>query len=141
LRRPRAAGDDASGDSGSPEIVVEEAGASGVADGIAGFVAKLSGTISRALDDMSSLEVSTYVTGDMTSIYVEEGQVIGAALRAYTRVSLDGDTIVCLPERDGEVDRALLEIHGASVKQAQEARCELMRTIVEAAARLTGPGR
>lgn len=129
-----------SGDSGAPEIVVEES-VGGPADGIAGFVSKLSVTISQALDDMSSLEVSTYVTGDMTSIYVEEGQVIGAALRAYTRVSLDGDTIVCLPERDGEIDRALLDLHAAAVKQAQEARCELMRTIIEAAARLTGPGR
>lgn len=141
MRLPREKASDASGDSGSPEIVIEESGSSGPADGIQSFVANLSGTISRALDDMGSLEVSTYVTGDMTSIYVEEGQVIGAALRAYTRVALDGDTIVCLPERDGEIDRALLEIHAASVKQAQEARCELMRTIVEAAARLTGPGR
>ena len=72
---------------------------------------------------------------------VHAGAKLEGPVSAFVTRVLDGDTIVCLPERDGEVDRALLEIHGASVKQAQEARCELMRTIVEAAARLTGPGR
>ena len=127
------------GEGEAPEIVVEEAEAS--EDGVPGFVAKLHATISRALDDLGSLEVSTYVAADMHAVFVEEGRVIGAGLRAYTRVALEGDTIACVPERDGEVDRGLLEIHGELVKQAQAARCELIRVIVDAAARLSGRGR
>ena len=45
---------------------------------------------------------------------------------------------MCVPERDGEIDKAMLEIHQAAVKQAQDARAELMRTIVQAATSLFG---
>jgi len=127
------------GDGDAPEIVVEEASAG--ADGEPAFIAKLHATISRALDDLTSLEVSTYVTDDMSGVFIEDGRVIGAGLRAYTRVALEGDTIACVPERDGEPDRGLFEIHSTLVKQAQEARCELLRAIVDAAARLSGRGR
>ncbi len=136
MRRLRG---DGGGDGEAPEIVVEEVSAD--EGGVPAFVAKLHATISRALDDLGSLEVSTYVTSDMSGVFVEDGRVLGAGLRAYTRVELEGDTIVCVPERDGEVDRALLEIHGELVKQAQAARCELIRVIVDAAARLPGRGR
>jgi hypothetical protein len=110
----------------------------GVVDSLKDFVGKLGRTISGALEDMTSLEVQTYSASDMKSIFVEEGHLLGAQLRAYTRISLDGDTIVCVPERDGEIDKAMLEIHQAAVKQAQDARAELMRTIVQAATSLFG---
>lgn len=129
----RARGGEGEGE--APEIVVEEAD-----DGEPTFIAKLHATISRALDDLTSLEVSTYVTDDMSGVFIEDGRVIGAGLRAYTRVALEGDTIACVPEQGGEVDQGLFEIHGKLVKQAQEARCELIRAIVDAAARL-GRGR
>jgi len=119
-------------DASAPEAQV------GVVDSLKGFVGKLGRTISGALEDMTSLEVQTYSASDMKSIFVEQGHLLGAQLRAYTRISLDGDTIVCLPERDGEIDREVLEIHQAAVKQAQEARAELMRTIVAAATSLFG---
>lgn len=79
---------------------------------------------------MSSLEVQTYSASDMKSIFVEQGHLLGAQLRACA-ISLDGDTIVCVPERDGEIDKAMLDIHQATVKQAQDARAELMRTMVQ----------
>ena len=110
----------------------------GVMDTLKGFVTKLGDTITGALGDMTSLEVRTYVASDMREFFVDEGEMHGAELRAYTRISLDGDTIVCVPERDGEVDKSVLEVHEKMVRQAQEARMELMRTIVQAAASLTG---
>ncbi len=57
----------------------------------------------------------------------------GAQLRAMTRVSIDGDTLVCIPEKDGEVDSTVWEIHLEMVKQAQASRAELMKTLVSAA--------
>jgi hypothetical protein len=110
----------------------------GVVDSLKEFVGKLGRTISGALEDMTTLEVQTYSASDMKSIFVENGHLLGAQLRAYTRISLDGDTIVCVPERDGEIDKEMFEIHQAAVKQAQEARAELMRTIVQAATSLFG---
>jgi hypothetical protein len=110
----------------------------GVVDSLKEFVGKLGRTISGALEDMTSLEVQSYSASDMKSIFVEQGHLLGAQLRAYTRISLDGDTIMCVPERDGEIDKEMLEIHQATVKQAQEARAELMRTIVQAATSLFG---
>jgi len=104
-----------------------------------GFLAKLGTTIQSALTDMTTLEVSTYTTSDLQSIDVQGDQVRGAKRRAYTRISLDGDTIVCVPEDDdGVVDRELFDIHQATVKQAQAARTQLLRTIVQAAGSLFG---
>lgn len=112
----------------------------GIGGSLQGFVSKLGQTISDALVDMTTLDVKTYVaTEDMSAITVgASGQLEGAQLRAYTRISLDGDTIVCVPERDGEIDDAVFEIHKSMVAQAQAARTELMKTIVQAAASLVG---
>jgi hypothetical protein len=110
----------------------------GMIDSLRGFVGKLGEKISEALSNMSTLEVTTYVAKDMSAVRVEGGKVIGAELRAYTRVSLDGDTVAVVPERDGEIDRAALELHTAMVQQAQKARAELLETIIHAATSLVG---
>ena len=111
----------------------DSAGNGGIGESLRGFVSKLGKRISDALTDMSNLDVKTYVTSDMSRMTVEDGEVVGADLRAYTRISLDGDTIACIPERDGEIDRAVLEIHMGMMQQAQQARTELMKTMVQAA--------
>ncbi|MEM9456887.1 MAG: hypothetical protein AAGF11_22100 [Myxococcota bacterium] len=116
----------------------DEAGQGGVGESLRGFVSKLGQRISDALTDMSTLDVKTYVTTDMSRMTVEDGEVAGADLRAYTRVSLDGDTIACVPERDGEIDTAVLEIHMRMVQQAQQARADLMQTMIQAATGLVG---
>jgi len=58
-----------------------------------------------------------------------------------TRISLDGDTLVCVPEKDGEIDTAVWEIHLEMVKAAQENRAALVKTIVEAAASIANPAK
>jgi hypothetical protein len=98
------------------------------------FMDKLSEYLSKALDDATSLEVYTYVADDLTSVGYQAGRFSGAQLRAMTRVNIDGDTLVCVPEKDGEVDTAVWSIHAEMVKQAQASRSELMKTIVGAAA-------
>jgi hypothetical protein len=48
-------------------------------------------------------------------------------------IDIGGDTLVCVPEKDGEVDTAVWNIHLEMVKQAQSSRAELLKTLVSAA--------
>lgn len=103
------------------------------------FADKLGGALEQAIDNASSLEVSTYVAGDMAGVTYDTKthQFAGTArLRAMTRINLDGDTLVCVPEDHGEVDEALWEIHVDMVQQAQAHRAELLKAAVSAAAGL-----
>jgi hypothetical protein len=102
------------------------------------FMDKLGDYLSKALDDASSLEISTYVASDMDTVQYEAGKFSGAQLRAVTRISIDGDTLVCVPEKDGETDTAVWDIHLEMVRAAQANRAELMRTIVSAATSIAG---
>ena len=107
---------------------------SGNSDSFKKFTEKLSEYLSKTIDDITSLEILTYVAEDMKDVTYDSGKFGGGAqLRAMTRVSVDGDTLVCIPEKDGEVDSAVWEIHLEMVKQAQASRAELMKTLVSAA--------
>jgi hypothetical protein len=113
----------------------------GLSGALREFVDKLGAYMSSALDDATSLEVSTYISDNLSNVTYnkEEKGFTGATLRAKTRVSIDGDTLVCIPQNeDGEVDTALWQIHLDMVKQAQETRSELMKTLVSAASNLAG---
>ena len=92
--------------------------------------------LGKALDEATSLEVSTYVSEDMAEVRYEGGKFSGARLRALTRMEIDGDTLICIPEEDGEVDTTLWKIHMDMVQQAQASRAELLKTIVSAASGL-----
>ncbi|HVN16432.1 MAG TPA: hypothetical protein VMT73_11875 [Anaerolineales bacterium] len=113
-------------------------GQANVTEAMQKFVQKLGDYLSSALDDATSLEVRTYVSEDINGVTYEKGQFSGnARLRAMTRVNIDGDSLVCVPETDGEVDTAVWQIHMDMVRQAHESRAELMKTIVSAASSLT----
>jgi hypothetical protein len=85
------------------------------------------------------LEVSTYASDNLTGVTYNfasrkfEGT---AKLRALTRINLDGDTLVCVPEKEGEIDEALWKIHLDTVGQAQAHRAELLKAMVSAATSL-----
>lgn len=100
------------------------------------FLDKVGKYLSDALDDAASLEISTYVADDLAGAKFENKKMSNAELRAFTRINVDGDTVVCLPKKDGEVDTEVWEIHMQMVKQAQESRAEFMKTVVSAAASL-----
>jgi hypothetical protein len=99
------------------------------------FVDKVGKYMSQALDDATSLEISTYTSPDLTQVAYAGGKFTGgAALRAMTRIAIDGDTLVCVPtDEDGEVDAAVWQIHLDMVQQAQASRAELIKTVVSAA--------
>jgi hypothetical protein len=94
------------------------------------FVQKLGQVLEAALDDATTLEVSTYVSDDMTKV---TGDIKSTAkLRAITRIKIDGDTVVCVPEKEGEIDKDLWAIHVDMVQQAQANRAALIETAVSA---------
>jgi hypothetical protein len=101
-------------------------------------VDRLAVLLGEAVKDASHLEVSTWVADDLSHARYEDGRMVGAELRAFTRLALDGDTVVCLPKRDGEVDQEVWDVHLAMVKQAQETRAELLKALVSLAASLPG---
>ena len=120
------------------ESTISEDGASPAAEGslnesLKNFIGKLGNYLSKALDDATGLEISTYMAEDIGQVKYTDGKYDGARLRAVTRVNIHGDTVVCFPEKDGDVDSEISKIHLEMVKSAQENRMELIRTIVEVA--------
>jgi hypothetical protein len=95
------------------------------------FADKLGATLEKAVDDATTLNVYTYVSEDMTRLGRELDQT--ARLRAFTRIRIDGDTEVYVPERSGEIDQALWAIHLDMVQQAQANRAEMIKTAASAA--------
>ena len=95
------------------------------------FATRLGAALQRAVDNAASLEVTTYVSDDMTRVTKEFEQT--ANLRAYTRINLDGDTTVCVPKQASEIDKDLWSIHLDMVKQAQANRTEMIKAAVAAA--------
>ena len=122
------------------EIVETETKGLALSGTLKEFVDKLGTYMSRALEDATSLEVSTYVSEDLGTVTYDSGKFAGSArLRALTRVNIDGDTQVCVPQdEEGQVDMSLWQIHLDMVKQAQETRSELVKTLVSAASNLAG---
>jgi len=107
------------------------------------FANDLAARVQNFVNDVSVLEVRTYTTPhdqvkilindrpDVTEI-ANEGNV---SLRAYTQVSFDGDTAICVPvEEDGSVDKGVWEIHNQTVEQAMDNRAKMLKSIGEAAA-------
>ena len=106
---------------------------SNVSESLQSFVNKLGEFLSNALEDAASLEVATYVSEDMAEVKYEKGTFTGGRLRALTHIKIDGDTMICVPEEEGEVDTALWQIHMDMVQQAQVSRAELLKTAISAA--------
>ena len=51
-----------------------------------------------------------------------------------TIASLDGNTVVCVPEQDGKIDDALWKIHSDTFDKALANRVELLKTATAAIA-------
>jgi hypothetical protein len=110
-----------------------------LAEATQNFVQKLGNFLSKALDDALTLDVRTYVSEDIGTVTYdkEKGELAGnVQLRAMTYVKIDGDTLVCVPETDGELDTAVWSVHMDMVNQARESRAELMKSVVSAAGSL-----
>ena len=101
------------------------------------FLYKVGAVLERTVRDVGSLEVATYVSDNMAEVKYAEGRFSGGAkLRALTHIKVDGDTLVCVPEKEGELDEALWAVHTAMVERAQANRVELLKTAVSSASTL-----
>jgi hypothetical protein len=96
-----------------------------------GFVERMGQAAEKAVSEVTTLEVLTYTSDDMSQVKKDDMDGT-AALRAITRIRADGDIEVCVPAKDGQVDQALWELHSEMVQQAQVNRAELIRTAVDA---------
>lgn len=103
------------------------------------FGSQFMGTLKKIMADLTSLEVATYVTyGDEAGeITVEvEGSSYPAYLQAYTKISLDADTIALLPaKKQGEdivVRGELYDIHMEHVEQAKATRQAMLDSMFKA---------
>jgi hypothetical protein len=103
------------------------------------FLFKVGAVLDRTVRDVSSLEVRTYVSDNIDDVAYDPatGRFTGGAkLRAVTYIKVDGDTLVCVPEEQGEIDQALWAVHTDMVARAQANRAEMIKTAVSAAAAL-----
>lgn len=135
-----------------PEI---EFGLRGTASDIAGSIrevaSKLGEVLRNAADDLSSLEVTTHTSGDMSNVtYDPRTRTFNgdARLRAMTRITFDGDQINLIPERkrarllgdeartEVEIDEQLWTIHREMVGLAQDNRIQFFKALAEVVASL-----
>jgi hypothetical protein len=96
------------------------------------LMGQLGTLLTKALADLTSLEVRTFTSDAAESALATTGDPLAAhtRLRAFTRVAIDGDTQLCVPLRaSGEPDEALWKLHAEAVAQAREDRA---RTIAAA---------
>lgn len=98
------------------------------------------GTLKHLIEDVTTLEVATYMTyGDQEGdITVEVGDSsYKAVLQAYTKISLDADTIVLLPAKKEAkeeivIRQELYDIHQQYVRMAKETRQEMVAAMLGA---------
>ncbi len=104
------------------------------------LMTKLLDTLNQVVDDLTSLEVKTYVSSDMGDVKYDAKtkDFSNADLRAMTRIQLDGDTLNVVPERSGQIDEKLWAIHESMVAQAQTSRAEMLKTAVGLLSSLKG---
>ncbi len=77
----------------------------GVLDSVRGAAASLQDAAQRigswladSFQTVTSVRVSTFVSDNIADVKFENGTFTGAKLRAMTVASLDGNTVVCVPE-------------------------------------------
>jgi hypothetical protein len=129
---------DGGGISANVDFGVRE-GAEDLMATLSDLITSVGKAIQSAVTEAASLRVVTYTSDDLEAVTLdrESGRFTGSArLRAVTRLSIDGDTLLCLPESDGEVDDGIWAIHSQAVANAQAYRADLLKAVLAAASGL-----
>ncbi|MDM8531375.1 C25 family cysteine peptidase [Anaerolineales bacterium HSG25] len=117
----------------------QDEGEGGLVAAMKETVEKLSAKLADAVDDLTSLEVMTYVSEDLEktnqlSVFGKK-KIQKADLRAMTRIALDGDIINLVPKKETEegtkIDQELWHTHVEMVRLAQTNRMEFVRALGE----------
>ncbi len=107
----------------------------GLKESLKSFTDKIAEAVGKATQDITTLEVKTYSTGNLGAITA--GSEAGAELRALTHIDFDGDMKVFVPTREGGgVDQDLWQIHLEMVREAQANRAQFIGAMAEMAASL-----
>jgi hypothetical protein len=120
--------------------------ASKVRDSLAETLRKLADSLGKFADNITTLEVVTFTSDRIVDVTSNAGEPSplkrfnNAEPRAWTRISLDGDTVICVPTEAGEIDQALWDIHSTTVQQAQSNRTEMLKAAAEVVASLLPKG-
>jgi hypothetical protein len=87
----------------------------------------------KLVEGLTTTQVLTYVSEDLAGVKVSGERFEGARLRAMTRLSLNGDTLVCVPETaEGKVDDAVWKLHLEAVDKALASRAEMIKAFASA---------
>lgn len=108
-------------------------------DALKSFIRQLTDSLGQMADNLSSLEVRTFSTDDMSQVRYDfgSGAFSGSVkLRALTRINLDGDMQIVVPEKGDELDETLWAAHVSMVKEAQATRAQFIGSMAEMATRL-----
>jgi hypothetical protein len=108
-------------------------------DALKSFIRQLTDSLSRTANDLSSLEVRTFATDDLSQVRYDfaSGEFSGPVkVRALTRIAFDGDMQVVLPEKDDMLNETLWVAHMTMVKEAQATRAQFLGSMAEMATRL-----
>jgi hypothetical protein len=101
--------------------------------GVAVSVQKAMDGLQKLVEGLTTTQVLTYVADDLATVKVAGDRFEGARLRAITRLSLNGDTLVCVPQKaDGAVDDAVWKLHQESVDKALASRAETIKALAAA---------
>ncbi|MCX7681443.1 MAG: hypothetical protein N2508_05675 [Anaerolineae bacterium] len=107
-------------------------------DAVRNFASELAKKVNTFITDISELEVCTYTAApdEIKASFASDTAIEAqASLRAYTRVSFDGDTTVVIPvEPGGVVSRDIWELHQDALRQAISSRTMMLQAIGGAAA-------
>jgi hypothetical protein len=106
-----------------------------LARSMAGLAARFSALLEAAGDPALSMEVTTYTTRQFEPRGPGSGP--DPVQRALTRINLEGDTALILPDSPGALDKEIWHKHLDMVGKAQSSRAETLQAIVSAAASLT----
>jgi hypothetical protein len=97
------------------------------------FADQIGRTLSDAIENVTTLEVETYVAPSGTPVTDDPTTM---KLRAKTIINIDGDAQSFIPERSGELDSRTWNMHLAMVQQAQSYRADMIKAMAAAAAEL-----
>ncbi|MDZ4764755.1 MAG: hypothetical protein SGI73_09400 [Chloroflexota bacterium] len=103
-------------------------------EAIESFAKQMGDTLKQVVEDATELTVETYVVPTGTPITPDIEKTLTP--RASTVMGMDGDTKLIVPERAGELDTRLWNIHVEMVQQAQTYRVEMIRALISASAEL-----
>lgn len=109
-----------------------------------GLMVQLVAVLSKALNDVSSLEVRTFTSEAADAALAATGDPLAGRtkLRAFTRISVDGDTQICVPLRPtGEPDEALWKLHSEAVASARDDRAKTIASVIAIVKELGGSSR